>query len=246
METTQNKSFFIPLEQVESEHCALIVDKGLGKLEGIVSHKVELNNRRAVIETGNGNEALVNAVSEIRDLGYEVTTVKHQFPVLNMSCASCAISVESMLKSQDGVIDATINYATETVTVEYLPNIITANELRKSVQSIGYDLIEESNDGFSESVEEIQEKKFKTLKSNTIWAIVLSIPIAIIGMFFMNIPYANQIMWVLSTPVLLWFGKSFYINAWKQAKHRSVNMDTLVALSTGVAYLFSVFNTLFA
>jgi Cu2+-exporting ATPase len=234
------------LEQVESEHCALIVDKGLGKLEGIVSHKVELNNRRAVIETGNGNEALVNAVSEIRDLGYEVTTVKHQFPVLNMSCASCAISVESMLKSQDGVIDATINYATETVTVEYLPNIITANELRKSVQSIGYDLIEESNDGFSESVEEIQEKKFKTLKSNTIWAIVLSIPIAIIGMFFMNIPYANQIMWVLSTPVLLWFGKSFYINAWKQAKHRSVNMDTLVALSTGVAYLFSVFNTLFA
>jgi Cu2+-exporting ATPase len=64
-------------------------------------------------------------------------------------------------------------------------------------------------------------------------------------MFFMDIPYANEIMWVLSTPVVVWFGQNFYINAWKQAKHRSANMDTLVALGTGVAYVFSVFNTLF-
>ncbi len=246
MGTNQNKSFFIPLEQVESEHCALIVDKGLEQLKGVESHKVELNNRRAVIETGDGSEVLKKAVSKIRDLGYEVTTVKHTFPVLDMTCASCAISVESMLKSQDGVIDASVNYATQTVAVEYLPNIITTNELRKTVQSIGYDLMIESDDEFSESVEEIQEKKFKALKWKTIWAIALSIPIAMIGMFFMNIPYANEIMWVLSTPVIFWFGKNFYINAWKQAKHRSVNMDTLVALSTGVAYLFSVFNTLFA
>ncbi|PKL84535.1 MAG: copper-translocating P-type ATPase [Ignavibacteriae bacterium HGW-Ignavibacteriae-1] len=246
MGTNQNKSFYIPLEQVESEHCALIVDKGLDQLKGIESHKVELNNRRAVIETGDGSEALKNAVSKIRDLGYEVTTVKHTFPVLDMTCASCAISVESMLKSQDGVIDASVNYATQTVAVEYLPNIITTNELRKTVQSIGYDLIVESDDEFSESVEEIQEMKFEALKRKTIWAIALSIPIAVIGMFFMNIPYANEIMWVLSTPVIFWFGKNFFTNAWKQAKHRSVNMDTLVALSTGVAYVFSVFNTLFA
>jgi Cu2+-exporting ATPase len=78
-----------------------------------------------------------------------------------------------------------------------------------------------------------------------IGAALLSLPVVIIGMFFMNIRYANEIMWVLSTPVLLFFGKDFYVNAWKQAKHRKANMDTLVALSTGVAYSFSVFNTLF-
>ncbi len=61
----------------------------------------------------------------------------------------------------------------------------------------------------------------------------------------MNIPYANYIMWALATPVLALFGKQFFVNAWKQAKHRSANMDTLVALSTGVAYIFSVFNTVF-
>lgn len=74
---------------------------------------------------------------------------------------------------------------------------------------------------------------------------ILSIPVVVIGMFFMNMPFANEIMWFLSTPVLFWLGRDFYINAWKQAKHRSANMDTLVALSTGVAYIFSVFNTLF-
>ncbi|HRF15719.1 MAG TPA: copper-translocating P-type ATPase, partial [Bacteroidia bacterium] len=67
----------------------------------------------------------------------------------------------------------------------------------------------------------------------------------VIGMFFMDLSYANEIMWLFSTPVVLWFGKDFFINAWKQAKHRSANMDTLVALSTGIAYLFSVFNMLF-
>ncbi|MBW7892284.1 MAG: copper-translocating P-type ATPase, partial [Chitinophagaceae bacterium] len=74
----------------------------------------------------------------------------------------------------------------------------------------------------------------------------LSLPVVVIGMFFMDMPYGNEVMWAFATPVVLWLGKDFFINAWKQAKHRSANMDTLVALSTGIAYLFSVFNTLFA
>ena len=78
----------------------------------------------------------------------------------------------------------------------------------------------------------------------TYWALALSFPVVVIGMFFMDMSFANEIMWVLSTPVLFWLGRDFYINAWKQAKHRSANMDTLVALSTAVAYIFSVFNTL--
>ncbi|RZK35392.1 MAG: heavy metal translocating P-type ATPase, partial [Hymenobacter sp.] len=87
--------------------------------------------------------------------------------------------------------------------------------------------------------------KYETLKKRTIGAILLSIPLVTIGMFFMNMPYANYIMWALSTPIVILLGKQFFIGAWKQAKHRSTNMDTLVALSTGVAYLFSVFNTVY-
>ncbi|PVX44554.1 Cu2+-exporting ATPase [Flavobacterium sp. 103] len=244
MATPINNTFYIPLEDVESEHCALIVDNGLGKLKNIDSHKVELNNNRAVITTSKP-EALPEAVSAIRDLGYGVTTVKKTVPVLEMSCASCAIGVETAIQIQPGIVSASVNFATATVAIEYLPNMISVAEIKKAVQLAGYDLFIEEANKEQESLEEIHEKKFSQLKLKTLWAGLLTAPVVIIGMFFMDIPYANQIMWVLSTPVVVWFGQNFYINAWKQAKHRSANMDTLVALGTGVAYVFSVFNTLF-
>ena len=87
--------------------------------------------------------------------------------------------------------------------------------------------------------------EYKTLQRKTLAAIVLSIPLVAIAIFFMHIPYADYIMWALATPVVFIFGRQFFIGAWKQARHGSANMDTLVALSTGVAYLFSLFNTLF-
>jgi Cu2+-exporting ATPase len=239
-----NNEFRIPLEGVESEHCALIVDNGLEKLNGVESHRVELNNRQAVIQSNN-QDAVSDAVKIIRDLGYGVTTVKKSFPVLQMTCASCAVSVESMLKSQAGVVDASVNYANAKVSVEFIPSLIQVESLRKVVQSIGYDLmIDESKSG-EETVENIQKENFNKLKKKTYWALALSVPVVVIGMFFMDMPFANEIMWALSTPVLFWLGRDFYINAWKQAKHRSANMDTLVALSTAAAYIFSVFNTLF-
>lgn len=237
-------TIYLPLEEVESEHCALIVDKGLGHTDGIESHRVELNNRRAVI-TVNSPEAVTNAVKAIKDLGYGVTTVKKTFPVLNMSCASCAVSVESMVASQEGVVGASVNFATGNLTVEYLPNMTDAAKLRKAVQSVGYDLLVEDETKQQETLEAVHAQKYRKLKIKTIWAILLSLPVVVIGMFFMDIPYANEIMWLFATPVVLWLGRDFFVNAWKQAKHRSANMDTLVALSTGIAYIFSVFNILF-
>ncbi|MFA9213131.1 MAG: copper-translocating P-type ATPase [Candidatus Methylacidiphilales bacterium] len=241
---TNNNEFRIPLKGVDSEHCAQIVDNGIAKLKGIELHRVELNNKQAVIQTNN-QESISEAVKTIRDLGYGVTTVKKSFPVLQMTCASCAVSVESMLKSQTGVVKASVNYATANVSVEYIPEMVHIENLKKAVQSIGYDLIIDESGSSEETLENIQKEQFNKLKNKTYWALALSVPVVIIGMFFMNMPFANEIMWVLSTPVLFWLGRDFYINAWKQAKHRSANMDTLVALSTGVAYIFSVFNTLF-
>lgn len=241
---TNNNEILIPLEGVESEHCALIVDNGIAKLKGIESHRVELNNRRAVIQTKN-QDTVSEVVKTIRDLGYDVTTVKKSYPVLQMTCASCAVSVESILKSQTGVVNANVNFATANVSIEYIPEMVHTESLKKAVQSIGYDLMIDESTSSKETVEHIQEEKFSKLKKKTYWALALSVPVVVIGMFFMNIPFANEIMWVLSTPVLFWLGRDFFINAWKQAKHRSANMDTLVALSTGVAYIFSVFNTLF-
>lgn len=235
----------IPLQDVESEHCALIVNKGLSKLSGISSHKVELNNKQAVITTTDPVAILPRAVQTIKDLGYGVDTVSKNFPVTGMTCASCANSTQTILQNQPGVLQAAVNYANASVQVEYVPTIITPQTLKTAVQGIGYDLVIDESEEARDELEAINTKRLQTLRTKTIWAIALSVPLMLISMVFMNIPYANYIMWALATPILFILGRQFYINAWKQAKHRSANMDTLVALSTGVAYLFSVFNTLF-
>jgi len=246
MATDNNKEIiYLPLENVESDHCASIVDRGLAQVKGITTHKVELNNRRAAI-TVNDHEAIPEAVKAVKDLGYNITTTKGAFPVLGMTCASCAGSAESIVKYQPGVVSASVNFATGNLTVEYLPNMTSASTLQKAVQSVGYDLLIEDETRQQETLEAIHAQNFSKLKTKTVWAIILSLPVVVIGMFFMDIPYANQIMWAFATPVVAWLGKDFFINAWKQARHRSANMDTLVALSTGIAYVFSVFNMLFA
>jgi Cu2+-exporting ATPase len=186
-----------------------------------------------------------NSIKIQNEIEKGIASEKHTYPVLQMSCASCAASIERILKHQEGVVDAAINFAAATVTVEFLPTLVQPVKLQKAVQDGGYDMVIESKKDEIETLEELHQKNFNRLKKRTWGAALLSLPVAVIGMFFMNMPYANEIMWILSTPVLLWFGQVFFINSWKQAKHRTVSMDTLVALSTGVAYLFSMFNTLF-
>lgn len=244
METPIDNKIYLPLEGVESEHCALIVDKALENTKGVLAHKVELNNSRAMIQVEN-NEAIMNAIKQIRDNGYNVTTIKKSFPVLNMTCASCAVSTASMLQSQAGVLLAEVNYANANVYVEYVPALIGPTELKSALQSIGYDLmINESEEGKDE-LEELKRSNSEKLRQKARFAVLFTLPVFIIGMFFMDMPYGNYIMWLFSTPVVFVFGRQFFTNAIKLAKHRNANMDTLVALSTGVAYIFSVFNTLF-
>lgn len=171
--------------------------------------------------------------------------VQENFPVLGLNCASCAARVDKTLNHQPGVNKATVNYASATATVEYDRSLCSAETLQEIVRSIGFDLLIQQDDHTLEEVEQAHKKKFRTLKSRTTWAIILSLPVVVIGMFFMNMPFANLIMWALSTPVVFWLGRDFFISARKQLKHGSANMDTLVAISTGVAYLFSLLNMLF-
>ncbi|MGJ1268657.1 heavy metal translocating P-type ATPase [Sphingobacterium spiritivorum] len=235
---------YIPLADVESDHGALIIDKELDKISGVQTHKVELNNQRAVI-TANNPDIINKSVSAIRNLGYEVITTRKTYPVLEMSCASCASSVESLLKYLPGIVSADVNFATTSVAVEYFPNMTNPEQIQKTVQAGGYDLLIEDEDNQVETLEEIHQEKFKKLKKKTIGAAIITLPVVIIGMLYMDMPYANPIMWLLSTPVVIWYGKDFFKNAWKQARHRSANMDTLVALGAGIAYVFSVFNTVY-
>lgn len=172
-----------------------------------------------------------------------MATVKNNFPVTGMSCAACASSVESMLNSQPGVIAATVNFAASSVWVEYQTGETNPSKFREALQSVGYDLLFDETEVNKQ--EEIKQHESVILKQKTIFAGLFALPVFLIGMFGMNLSYANWIMLVLATPVVFWFGRGFFITAWKQLKHGKTNMDTLVALSTGIAYFFSLFNTIF-
>ena len=173
------------------------------------------------------------------------TTQQETFPILGMSCAACAARVDKTLNKQPGVCQASVNYAAATALVEYDPAQTSPEALQHAVQEAGYNLIITHDEHTANEVEEAHAKKYQSLKQRTTWAILLAIPIAVIGMGFMDRPWAGWVTWALSTPVVFALGRSFFGNAWKQLKHGSANMDTLVACSTGVAYLFSVFNLFF-
>ncbi len=170
---------------------------------------------------------------------------KRTFPVLGMSCASCAARVDKTLNNLDGVQSATINYAAATAYVEYDSTRCTPELLRASVRAAGYDLVIAEGEKAESEADKAREEKYKSLKNRTIAAAIISLILFILGMAFKNNPAVKYIAWILSTPVVFWFGRNFFINAFRQLRHGSANMDTLVACSTGIAYLFSVFNILF-
>ncbi|MCO5274938.1 MAG: heavy metal translocating P-type ATPase [Flavobacteriales bacterium] len=171
-----------------------------------------------------------------------MTQIKQTFPVTGMTCASCVLHVEKALKAEPGVEAVSVNLATNTAQVSWQEGRTDSQHLQQAVRNASYDLlVSDEGDAVAEA-EKIQAERLHGLKRKLIASLVLSIPLVVIGMFLMHEPWANLTMWALSTPVVLLFGRQFFVNAWKQAKHRTANMDTLVALSTGVAYLFSVFN----
>lgn len=165
------------------------------------------------------------------------------YNVLGMSCAACALNVESHLKSQKGVVEANVSYVNHNAQIIFNPDITDIQQLKTAVQNIGYDL-DISNQEASAHIYD-NETSFKELKKNVIGASILAFPVFLIGMFFMDMPYANYYMLAFTTPLLILFGRKFYINAFKHARYGQMNMDTLVALSTGIAFIFSVFNTFF-
>lgn len=234
----------LPLIDVHSDHCAMIVDKALGRLPGVIRHSVSFSNQKALVEYDGDRVSPLDMARTIRDLGYDVQTARTTMPVGGMSCAGCASSVESILRAQEGVLQANVNFANQTVFVEYLPNVIHMDGLKQAVSGIGYELLSPA-DTSREALEQRQHDHFRRLKLRTLTAIGLAIPVAAIGMFFHdNLPHANVIMMLLTIPIIGWAGKDFFVTALKQARHRSANMDTLVALSTGIAFAFSVFSTL--
>lgn len=167
------------------------------------------------------------------------------FPVLEMSCAVCAARVEKIIAAQAGVEKAIVNFAAATVTVTYDDSLTSPEMLQRAVRQGGYDLVVEDGRSGTDEAEECRRKSYHRLQRRAGWAVVLAVPLIVAGMFFMHRSWSGVVTCLLATPIVFGLGRDFFTGAWKQLRHRSANMDTLVAISTGTAYFFSLFNLLF-
>lgn len=201
------------------------------------------DNNNIVEENVSSSKGSISTQSENISLSTRAGVAIKEFPITGMTCASCVAHVQTALSKQPGVTNATINLANSTARIEYMPEEVSPEKLKVAVGNAGYELIIE--DVGESEVESIHEDYILHLKRNAILSIAFGIPLVLIAMIFHKVPYANYIMWALSTPIIFIFGGQFFRSAWKLAKQKTSNMDTLVALSTGTAYLFSVFNTLY-
>jgi Cu2+-exporting ATPase len=170
--------------------------------------------------------------------------VKEKFDIEGMTCASCANSIESILSHVEGVQSAEVNFADSSVLVAFDPHVASAKSMQEAVKSIGYELIVNGREQAAQKHEK-EEHKLTAAKRKLIIAVLFSIPVVAIAMAFPFMAFANWIMLFLSLPVMFYSGQDFFVIAWKRAINRSVNMDTLIALGTGAAFLFSLFNTFF-
>jgi len=174
------------------------------------------------------------------DINIETT-----LPVSGMSCAACAVSAESMLASLKGVNSAAVNYAAKSVRISYKPDKVGIPELQAALQSIGYDLVADSSDKLK-VFEQLEEAGYKLLKRKLIVAALFSVPVFSISMLMHHPSVLVQlILLLLSLPVLIYSGRSFYTTAWNLLMHRQTSMDTLVAMGTGAAFVVSLTGTLF-
>ena len=169
---------------------------------------------------------------------------KEVFPVTGLGCAACAARVNKVLNSCEGVEEANVNYASATALVTFDTDKCTPEALQKAVQEAGYGLITDVENE-EEAAETERVKQYRALRRQTVGAVISALPVFVLSMFFMDLRWGQWVTFVLATVTVFVFGHRFFVNTFKQLRHRAVNMDTLVASSTGVAWLFSVFNFFF-
>ena len=169
--------------------------------------------------------------------------MKKTIPVIGMACSVCSANVEKKLQSLKGINSASVSLASRTALVDYNPDIISLEDMKREISNAGYDLVIEND----RSVEEINRREFTLLRRRTLasWLFAILTMRFSMGWISHTGSFANQICLLLTLANLLYCGKQFYVSAWKQLLHHTANMDSLVALSTLIAFLFSTFNTFF-
>jgi len=221
--------------------CAATIRKGLSQTPGVEQADVNFASEKASLEYDPTKVDLAKIKNTVSQLGYGVATKKSIFPVSGMTCASCVARVEEALSSVPGVISVNVNLASEKATVEYLEGTGLA-DMRRAVKDAGYELGPEAE--ALEDVATAVQREVRVLRNSFIVAVILATAIMAVG-WGPSFVGKSYLLWALATPVQFWAGLRFYRGAWGALKHKTSDMNTLIAVGTSVAYFYSMTAVIF-
>ncbi len=236
----------LPITGMTCAACVVHVSEALEEVGGVERVSVNLATEKAALELRSDDVDLSTITKAVEGAGYGIGTRKTTLAIGGMTCAACVAHVENALEGADGVLSAQVNLATERAVVEYVPGIAGISELRHSVEDAGYSVAGVTGDPNDDAA---TPKDVRTLRNR----MVFSIAVAALIMALMAIPNAAELfpfrmdfaLLALATPVQLWAGRGFYTSAWSAARHLTSNMNTLIAVGTSTAYLYSLVVTIF-
>ncbi|GAC1540577.1 MAG: heavy metal translocating P-type ATPase [Herpetosiphon sp.] len=255
----QTKQWTFPVTGMTCASCVNRIERGLKKVPGVENVQVNLASEEAAVSFEGGTVEPQRLIDAVQHAGYGVITDRMDFPITGMTCASCQGRVERSLRKLDGVLEANVNLATEHASVHYVPSMTDWSAFKAAVEGAGYGVVENVGEGISGEDREqaARRHELEDRRRKLIVAVVFGLPLFLLSMsndlglwgasamgHGMVMP-ARQLWWnwlflALATPVQLYSGADFYRNGWNALKHGSANMDTLIALGSSAAYLFSV------
>ena len=251
MTVKELKSITLPVEGMTCAACVSHVGDALREVGGVASVSVNLPMEQATVEFDPEQAAISDLIEAVDDSGYKAGVARITLNIGGMTCAACVTHVGNALREVDGVVAASVNLATEQATVEYVPGLAALPDMKAMVDDAGYSVEGVGDEAAEEGEERLaRTREVRALARKVTFAGVVGAVI----MVAMYIPLEtlrltsfqlNFILWVLATPVQFWIGATFYQSAWGALKHRTSNMNTLIAIGTSVAYGYSAFLTFF-
>ncbi len=256
-DTDRTQKIDLPIQGMSCAACANRIERGLSQVKGVHKASVNFATQRASLQLDPKVAQTRDLVQTVQDLGYHVQTETMTIPIQGMSCASCVDKIQRSLLRREGVVWATVNLALESATVEYIPQVVDLQDLAQAIQAVGYEphLPDPSALGGEDRLtreEQEHARSFHRLKNKMLLSGLLTLSIFVVGYPHMLglsqvLPLSVQtgfwIQLLLATPVQFWAGWQFYKGAWATARHVTSDMNTLIAVGTSAAYLYSFLAT---
>ena len=244
-----HQSLSLPVTGMHCANCAMNIERGLKKLEGVEDATVNFATEQASVSFDPKTVTPQAFIEKIEGLGFKVATAHLDFPVTGMSCANCAMNIERTLKKKvPGVLDAAVNFAAERAAVDYLPAMVSPQDMVAAIEKTGFGAILQDEDEPTDAEAEARQREIDDQKKKFIVGVIFALPLFLLSMArdfgltgaWSHQPWVNWLFLALATPVQFYTGWDYYVSGLKSLANKSANMDVLVALGSSTAYVYSL------